>query len=45
MSDQELQRLWHLIDKRGDYSSNLSKREQEEYEELCEQYRREEREV
>lgn len=45
MSDQELQRLWQLIDKRGDQSCNLSGGEQEEYEELCDQYRREEREV
>ena len=38
MSEKELNRLWTSIDKRGDYTANLTVREQEEYDYLTEKY-------
>ena len=34
---KKLERLWALHDKRGEYSSNLTKEELKEYEELCDE--------
>ena len=38
MSKEELDRLNFLVDKRGDYSSNLTAEELEEYESLISKY-------
>ena len=38
MTTKKIDRLCHLIEKRGEYSSNLTKKELKEYEELWEEY-------
>ena len=38
MTTKKIDRLCHLIDKRGEYSSNLTNEELKEYEELCDEY-------